>query len=472
MRWWMWVVLVVLLLSGIALVMRIQGQTTFSAVQADLTARGFATTRLDILAAAPPVDADRQQRFRAAMRRIGSWGDHPGPLPGRNLTEQRLSQKDRDQRADMLRLGRSDAEAVAAILAEGPVLNSYYGWMERDPVKLQLLGMSEIWGNDYMPQLLGSRTIMNWWSVTAITADDPSQALLVMDGMNRAADQPATLIDAMISIALHAIHDQTRLYLASRGRLPDAALQQWLHERRDYLAWVAHAFATERCLSFASIASLGSDDLATLGTVGMGTAATSWTDRLQSIPVWLLAGYDGAQGVAEMARSEARMRGIPEPPPSRMPFGLPGFLSAIAIPNLQESAITAVDATYGHRMRQVMGCIASAYRTGKPLPSDTDALARLLPDRILNAVDANHPAIVYERLSMSRLRIGLDPTAARPPLIPADRWLAKTGFNSYDSQVGTPASPKPEVTTRWSLEVDLDAILIPPPEKPAKAKTP
>jgi len=468
MRWWMWLILVALLLASAALTLRVHGQVRFDAVQADLRARGFLVDRRDMLADAPAVDADRQRRLEDLFRRMGKWGDNPGSLPGRALGERRYTQQELDKRADFLRLGRTDATAVAALLAEGPTLMSYYGSMERDADRLDSLSLNEIWGNSPTSSLLCARAVTNWWALTAVTAEDPRPALAELDRLRVANSQPATMIDAMISLAIHAIHDQTCLYLATRGRLPEDALARWLSQQRDYLPWVATAFQNERCLSFSRIARIHIGELSALGVTASGSSTAPWWSGIQDIPYWVICGHYGAVGVAEMANAEAQMRGLPPVEIPRMPFGLPALLSSIAIPNLLESAITAMESSYGTRLRQTMAVIACRYRAGTPLPIDQTALAVWLPPGWLDGRDANNPPIAYERLSASRVRVGLDPAQPRPAMIPASRWGSLPGARTYGSTVGSPASAKIEEDTRWSLEIDLDAILVPPPEKPPR----
>jgi hypothetical protein len=141
------------------------------------------------------------------------------------------------------------------------------------------------------------------------------------------------------------------------------------------------------------------------------------------------------------------------------------MVASLTLPNLTECGVVAIESANGHRLARCAAAVADVYRRTSTLPEAIPAFATSA------AIDANAPALLYERLSPSRFRIGIDPTGPLPPAIPADRWKA----TFYASTLGAP----PAKTTafagrgaRWSCEIDLDAILIPPPEKPAKATKP
>ena len=170
--------------------------------------------------------------------------------------------------------------------------------------------------------------------------------------------------------------------------------------------------------------------------------------------------HDVTHGLSTYAGAEARLLGKPEPPTKLMPFGVSGNLSDSVWRNSSAFIATTIETSYGHRLSCVAGTIAVRYRSGAGLPTDAAALVALLPATALDARDADDPALRYERLTPSRFRIGLDPAGPLPPMIPADRWGP-----GYASTIGTPSSTKAADVRCWSIEIDLDAILIPPPPK-------
>jgi hypothetical protein len=118
----------------------------------------------------------------------------------------------------------------------------------------------------------------------------------------------------------------------------------------------------------------------------------------------------------------------------------------------------AIESANRHRLIRCASVIASTYRRRGALPATMPSEAPAA------AIDADQPALLYERLSPSRFRVGIDPAGPLPPAIPAAHWKEAR----YASEIGQPASKPAACLYRWSCEIDLDAILIPPPEHPAR----
>lgn len=463
MRWWMWVVAVLLTLTAFAIAIRMGGIARFESVQDDLAARGLPVRPSDLLTKAPTVDADRQARLTAALRRLAPLADKLGHIPHNRMPEERPRTIDIETRDRALTASAASISDIRAILAEGPAYISVYGWMERNPARLDGMGIMERW-NGYSPNLLEGRALMTLLGTRACLAADPSDDLAAMRTVAATIDRPGTLIDAMVTIALHAIRDQTHLYLATRGRLPRHELDAWAAERRDFSLHIADAFAFERCYSWGTLHN--EDAGAIAGLIPTTGFFQQQLDRLMGLPFWMLLGYDMAQGVTEMANVEMQWRNQPPVAIQRMPFGLPAMMSGIAIPNLLESHVTAIEAEYGGRLRRVLGILAWHHRLGHGLPADHATARAMLPAELLHTISPDRPGIVYERLAPARIRVGLDPTAPPPPGIPTGR-LSST----YGTAMGRPASTTPEMNNRWSYEIDLDAILVLPPERPARKPT-
>lgn len=459
MRWWMWTLGIAAVVASAGIALRLHGQAQLDGTQAAVAAIGLAPDLTAWVAASPPVDRERQLRVQRLLQGIGSWPDKPGHQPFTDLQEQRLRPADIAARDAMLTAGRPDAQAMAALLREGPVLISLLGFINRDPAWLAHPPALELCDERLYPDLMACRGLAGWWAAAACLADDPTADLHHLRVFAAALDRPGSLIDAMIAIAVTAMQDQTCLHLATRGRLSGPEAQAWLEADPDHLRWIADGFAGERCCNVA-YAGMDMDDFHDIGYRASGYAPT-WLDRVQSLPYWCLMPYDHASTISQLAGVEAGLRGLSPPPAVGAPFGMRG-IAAIMIPNLLESAVTACEASYLARLHRVAAILALRQHAGQSLPADLPALTACIPARLLDRRDADHPAVGYERLAPNRFRIGL---CGGPPPRAAGRWGP-----GQASDMGGPASPKAWARTRWSLEIDLAAILVPPHERTVETR--
>jgi hypothetical protein len=457
MRWWMWVVAVVLVLSAASIAFRLHGFAAYREIQDELRTLGFSTTMEELVAQGPSVDQDRQERlYRLMNSRVGWVENISFALPFQDLQELRPSQQDLIKRDGALTASSGDIAAIAAILAEGPIELSLFGWCERDPVKLRSIDILAA-SSTRLPNLLSTRAIANWLGIRACLDADPEPHLRSLDRLIAGMDHPGTLIDAMIGVACRSIRDQTHLWLASRGRLITSRLQFWSAETPMNRSSCAAGFAGERCL-FQEPLSRMSWRFSEI----FGTSSNVLNNTWMLLRIWPMQGYEAAHCCSAIAGSEATLLGKQSPSQYPMPFGYQGLITAIAMPNLDESGITATEGDNRHRILRCAAIVAETYRRMGTLP---DAMPLTAPAA---GIDANLPLLVYEILTPSRFRIGIDPLAPRPPAIPIDRWKP----TYLAPAIGTPplAKAASDIRCRWSLEIDLDAILIPPPEKPARVK--
>ncbi len=456
LRWWFWLLIVVVLAISALVAVHIAGMRRLDDLQVELRGLGYATTMEEFVAAAPPVDRDRQDRFRRIMESRVPWmEDISYARPANTLSEQRHLPKDIERRDRGLRDGAADMQAITAIFDEGPVEVSMFGWCERDPAKLRNISLSTAAATP-LPNLLAVRAFANWWSVRACLDSDPEPHLRNLDRLVASMNRPGVLIDAMIVVAVSSIRDQTYLWLATRGRLTDARLHDWSVEEPRHLAWCAAGFTGERSVFHEPFSRMVWDFSALTGSPG-GMISDAWL----FLRLWPTQGHECAYGISSLAGVEGRLLGRPAPAIREMPFGYRGMFIAVVMPNLFESVTTAAEAANQHRMNRLAAVIALHHERTGALPVLNNLPATLGPDL---------PPLLYETFPPHRFRLGIDPKGPLPPSVPADRWTSK----DYASAIGLPPVKQAQSPNRrWSMELDLAAILVPPPEpKPRVAKPP
>lgn len=464
LRWWMWMALAITVLAAAMTAVRLHGFATLADTEAALTARGLPDLTA-FLASAPTGDADRQERLARLLLSQGSWGDKPPQLPFRELREARPQAGNLKQLDGFVASGRASIRDLEAILDDGPVCLGLTGWLPRNPAAVRRLSPQEIWQRQTGLALMSSRAWLNWYGIQACLADDPAPYLHRIDQLHAALLEPGCVLDAMVSIACSSIRDQIRLWLATRGRLEVPRMQAWMAEHPQQMAWMRRGLAGERICGAAQLTRMRWEDLCiAVDPATTPHAAPSWQGRLLGAMIWPVIGHEAVVGVDAIAIVEERAAGLPSRPAATMPAGLASRLGS-QYGYSDEFLVTGFEAAYAHRLNRIIAICAALRRSGGALPAEERTLADLMPTGLLAERSANEPAIRYERLSESRIRCGLDPSAAKPPIIPATRWTATTvaGSSGYGTGVGSPAATAPYVWMRWSVEVDLDAILVPPP---------
>jgi hypothetical protein len=447
--WWLWTLLGLLAVVAISVLsLRAAGRSSLAALQRDLASRGWPTDAASFIANAPPIDTERQARLRAVLKRPTAWGNTAFPAPRLgDVAEARLSAAEIAALDARLNDGAADAAALGAILDEGPVCITMFGAIERDPKRLAAMTIGDVYSLQSI-SLLTSRAYNQWWSHQAVRSADPTTHLAHLDAWQRAADRPCSLIDAMIGMATSAIRDETYLYLAVRGRLSNEQLTAWIDESSPQQRWAADGLAGERCLAQTKIYELSPVTASSLGLGSLGGA----------IAYYPFQHHEAAYAMSSLANSEAALRHQLAVPVRPIPFGLTGLLSSVALPESTQAITVANIKAFTHRLVRIAGLLGHRYRAKQALPDDATALAALLAPGALDARSADEPAIVYERLSSSRFRIGEAAATVVPPGAPT----------TATSTIGAPASAKAADVRAKSIELDLDAILVPPPAPPAK----
>jgi hypothetical protein len=281
------------------------------------------------------------------------------------------------------------------------------------------------------------------------------------------------LIDAMIWAAISSIRNEAYLHLALSGRLPDTHRDQWLADECRLVAGVAAGFDGERALFNGSFVQMGEDasvfdafsvlQMKVMVTGFGASPARSWWDRLD--PQWLYSGpwmwatihHDGAVTAELEAHISARLRGErsdPVPDWSTIESRFRGY-GAIAIPNLLECGITALEAEARHRMYQIAVLLLSDL-PAQDLPTGIVDLATRLGSRDWLAPSGDRLHLTYERLAPDRFRLVVSPTSPVPNFDAPGRLAGRT------RAFGTPPDKCPLVT-HPHLEIQLPARLRPAP---------
>jgi hypothetical protein len=470
-RWWHWLLFVLVFLLvmtfTVLLALRTSGRNDYQRVIADLRAKGKAATIDEFIARAPAVDVDLQERWH---RWSQSGIEYPSSALVAKLKSDywiRYVYNDAPLPPEILQ-GLEDAripmQIARDLLRDPRLLVSGYGLLAHDlpPGKRTLPHAAEV----RIPNLLTTRSLANWLHDAACSETDPRQALDDLDRFHRALSRPACLIDAMIWVAISSIRNETYLHLALLGRLPDSNRDAWVAEQCDAVAGVADGFDGERALfidSWTQMAEntslLGSFNFMRMQFTSGMTPSPSWRDVLN--PQWLYSGpwmwatthHDSAISAELETHISARLRGERTDPIPDWSLIKPRYwgLGAIAMPNLMESGITALESDARHRMHQLaVRLLANVATAG--LPTDVAELSTRLGLSAELSPSGDRLHLTYERLSAERFRLVVSPTSPVPNFDAPGRLAFRT------KPYGTPPDKRPLVTHPY-LEVLLPARL-------------
>lgn len=469
-RWWHWLLLVVvfvlLLIFTVLLTLRTAGRADYQRVLTDLRAQSKAATIDEFIAQAPIVDISLQEAWH---RWSSSAPDYPD-LGGRTFKPDEwiryvageapaspvIVQEIEDRRAQM--------QIARDLLRDPRLLVSTYGSLAQDlpPGKRRLHHTAAV----RMPNLLTTRSLANWLHHAACTETDPRPALDDFDRFHRALSRPATLIDAMIWVAISAIRNDAYLHLALLGRLPEANRAAWLAEECRLVAGVADGLDSERMLFTDSWAQMGEDTsffgsfwALQIGTGFSTTPTDEWKEWLSfrwlySGPwAWATIHHDSAVTAELVAHISARLRGERADPVPDWTVTQPRYwgYGAIGVSNLMESAIVALEADAKHRMFRLAVTIISDVPTDG-LPPDQIALDQRLGDGAWLTPTGDHLHLSYERLGDHRFRLVVSPSSPIPNFDIPSRLTGRT------KPFGAPAD-KRSLVTHPQVEVELPARL-------------
>lgn len=453
-KWWHGLIafVVCLPLSGlvIAKIAREDGKARYEAAVAARQALGRPATVADVIALAPTVDPVLQEAWHA-------W--QQGYLRMKHVPDPNLSPQWERWVAGVAELapeihdwveGRREVFAPARLLVRNPELViSGFGFVAADlpPQRQGILNTSAL----RIANLLAVRDFARWLSYESVLANDPFPALSDLDALLQALDPPITLIDAMIAVAVSDIRDTAVFALAWRDRLPAEYRAAWLDEAPMHVHWIARGLEGEIALLWAGMANSLSDGL----LFDVGSSRAWW---------WSWSGWQlWTQGYTECSIAVDWLGAWCDRLDNRRPDVLtlptsgdfaPGVLTAMALVNCPESALTALQAAARHQQFRLAVRLLSL--PPDELPADRAELERRLADPTALNAGGDALALTYERLGPDRFRLSVDPHAPGPNLVVDPGRIADLG-----KAVGTPASAEPYVLGSGKVEVSLPGTVAP-----------
>jgi hypothetical protein len=465
-QWWHWLVFVlavlVTLILATLLSLRSIGRGEYQQIITDLLAQKKIATIDDFVAHAPKVDEALQEEWNTWSKRSLDYPDYNrhnfdsktwiAYVMEASAVPPKLLEELNDKRPEM--------EPARLLLQRPELVISSLGWIAQDlpPHKRRLPNTSAT----RMPNLLAHRALATWLHHEACINPDPVAALDDLDRLHAAFRRPGFLIDAMIWVAIANIRNEAYLHLALLGRLPEANRRAWLAESCELVLGVADAFDGERaCFNdswvrwvdeMSLINSFHDGRMITSTSTSLSGSTTPWWDPqwLYSGPrLWCTSHHDCAIAAELEAAISARLRGetaTPFPDWTAIRPRLWGY-GSIAMPNLVESAITALEADARHRMFRLAVTIIDQVKADG-LPIDRDNLIRRLGGLDLLTPAGDHLHLTYECLGDDRFRLVVSPTSPLPN-------FDAPGRNAGRSQAFGKPPFKDPLVTRHHLEIQL-----------------
>lgn len=467
-RWWHGLIVFVICLPLvgflIAVISRNNGESRYAEAVAARQALGQPATVADFVALAPTVDTSIQDAWHA-------WQANYLKLPVIFMKAHTESWERFVPGTDEITIeirdyveGRRQVIAPARKLLRDPnLVISGFGFAAADlpPERRGILATSAL----RIPNLLATRHLAEWLAYEALSAADPLVALSDLDALLHKLDPPCTLIGTMIAVAISTIRDGAVFALCWRGDLPEHYRTAWLAETPHHLRWTARGFDSEICLLWGGVAhSLTNGEL--FGGLTASTPTLPWWLSRSGWQIWSQGFHECAIGITWIGAWSDRLEGRrPDalPMPTYGTLG-PSPITAILLPNLSESATTALTATTRHR--QIRLAVRIMSRPEVQLPADEVELGVRLSDAHVLDPGGDALALSYERLAPDRFRLSVNPHAPGPNIIEASR-IADLGMS-----VGTPASSEPYVLDRAMVEVQVPNLTAAPETAPSLPPAP
>jgi hypothetical protein len=309
-----------------------------------------------------------------------------------------------------------------ALHREGPVVVSLLGWLSADFKDPSQIGSTESIMSR-TPNLLTLRGLANALATEARLEADPRPSLADLDALITATAHPGGVIDAMVLVHIQRIRDSAYLEATLRG----TDVEPWLQDCPSTLALLADGFIGERaCLG----GGLAQDAMQSRGLAsGQTTQSNPFFSRvrewMKTRHYWFTLAYDARFVLETYSMAEDMCRtGVDRTKPNLLKLHDPWFstfhpISALSLSNFAEAGTTAALAEVSARQYRLAALLVRHWRKDRFLPEPAH-WADPQAHRLL-AAQGLGPALIYERLSDTCLRISIDPHAPANDLLPAGR---------------------------------------------------
>lgn len=454
--WWGWVVAVAatvatVLLSG-ALAYR---QNGIHALRLELTraqAAGRGAFPEDLLARAPAIDVKRQERAQRLLTDssspgYGAFGDVSG-MRAHFAAPRERAKVDSDM-TRLLAVSTVDRAEWRAINAEGPTPLSWLAWwLTNHPgPAVAALDLDQI----RFTSLLRARELAQAFATEAYLATDPRPALAAGDALVAAMDQPQSLLDAMIRMAIADIQDDAWLEATLRGIDPTP----WCAAPPHTLWMMEQAAAAERMFI------MGYEARRVLA--GGTTAGPSYVwsiiraskpasiredlqQRLIELNWWFLSPADLALQIRWFSAWESLCHDGTGDPAAIVRLANDSWrtpAAALQLANYAECIKTFATHDVAARRMRLAGALVHFWQRKHQLPDALHELPTAQAD--LAHARSDLPDIRYTRISPDHFRLDCDPATPGTQLVPAGAITTKAWTRREPFQSG-----------RWMLEFDLD----------------
>ncbi len=418
--WVHWTIAVLLIVAAtpvtLAVAWRQAGKAAFNGALAAQRSRGVETTLDEFIDSAAVVDADRQRRFHIWLDRVQASGMEPIALDDVQVDD--WLRDGVPPAALGLWLGRWRAlmHDGRLLLREGPITDGTLGYIAADfpPGRRQV---PEIY-SARMSMLMQVRPIAQWLALEAQGRND-SDAASDLDAFMTTLDRPGTILDAIIAMVVCDVRDEAYLRLIAAGWLSPSSAARWFEEPSPHLRWLADGWRGERLMWLVP---------STLFDQREPWAAAEDNPLLNDEPIWRqrIRQYAFTQADAALLLDmyvaiEGRLRrdGTPWPDHASVRRRLHGPM-ADSIVNLIECCQTAAMYAANHRCARLAGRVL-VHARAHGVPTDHAACVAAIGAEAF-ASDGDHLAMIYERLTPTRFRITIDPTAPMPDVVDAARF--------------------------------------------------
>jgi hypothetical protein len=436
------------------------GRNEYQRVIKDLQAQGKIATVDEFIASAPPVDVEAQEAWDRWSKLGIEYPRENYPIPPENKSAWDNYLTGTVPLPESILVAIEDDRQTMApavdLLRNKQLRLSVFGWIAQDcPPGKRLLSNTE---KVRFSNLTPTRSLANWLQHEACTAADPREALMMIDRLHQSLNQPGTLIDAMIAVAISTIRDDSYVKLHLLGRLPPIFRDQWLAEKNGALLWVASGFDGERAffqdslVNWAESVSLTqSFALKSHNGNPLGYYFSFKRNSLLEGPYfWSTFSHDAALFTITLSQVSARLRHERTGPfPDYHQIINKSWGQGISLlPNYFDAPIAALENDANHRIARIAVRILEQVPTSG-LPNDEADLLNAMGDPKLLSPSGDHLHLRYERLAPDRFRLVISPTSPTPDFDNPTRLKRRA------KNFGAPPAKDSYVKDHHSLEIQL-----------------